>query len=334
MKPVKLAIVGCGIAARDLHWPALKLLGRKLDIAAVCSRTLEGARSYGELVGCRDGSDDYDALLARKDIEAVDLVLPIHLNFEFAQKAIRAGKHVIVEKPIAASVREAEALCRLAAKSPVVTMVAENFRYRPTLQRLKKMIDRGDIGDVYSARYDVFISVTQKNNKYAKTSWRVDHKYPAGFPVDGGIHNVNALRFLFGELKVVRSSSHQINPGIGDIDTMRIEYESTSGTPSDLYLYYSANGMREIRLLVFGTKGSLEMRMNTITWRRDAKDPKVIEVKDTGGYVEQFEAFYSAIRNGRETITSFEEGTRDLKAILGAVEMAQRGSKKQKPRRG
>lgn len=324
MKPVRLAIVGCGIAARDLHWPALKKLPRHFHVTALCSRTMESADALGELIGCRDRTTDYDALLRRDDIDAVDLVLPIPHNHDFTRKALVARKHVIVEKPLAASMKEARSLCRAAARAKgVVAMVAENFRYRPTLIRLKKMMESGIAGEIYGARFDVFISITPQTNKYLKTKWRLKHEYPAGFPVDGGIHNVNALRFLFGELKTVRSSAQQVNPTIGDIDTMHIDYRAEeTGVPLQLNLFYSARGMREIRLLVFGTGATLEMRGNTITTFRDQKEPRVENVEDSGGYVEEFLAFHKAIRTGSTTETDFAEGTRDLRTILEAVNKA------------
>ncbi|MCC6548335.1 Gfo/Idh/MocA family oxidoreductase [Candidatus Sumerlaeota bacterium] len=326
MKPLKLAIVGCGIAARDLHWPALRQLKRQFEIRALCSRTMKSADALGELVGCNDRSTDYAGILRREDIDAVDLVLPIPLNHDFARNAIRAGKHVLVEKPLAANLRDALALARLARKSPhVVAMVAENIRHRPTLIRLKAMIDRGDIGDAYFSRFDVFISVTHETNKYMKTQWRLNHEYPAGFPVDGGIHNVNAMRFLFGELELARSYAQQINPRIGDIDTLRIDYMAKdSRIPVQLNLCYSARGKRDVCLLVFGTKGTLEMRGNTLTLFRDLKPPRIMEVRDSGGYVEEFRAFHDAIRKGKPNLTDFDEGARDLKTILDAVGNAER----------
>ncbi|MEO8377019.1 MAG: Gfo/Idh/MocA family oxidoreductase [Candidatus Sumerlaeota bacterium] len=325
MKPVRLAIIGCGIAARDLHWPALKNLRRQFSVVALCSRTRKSADALGDLIGCADRTTDYDALLRRDDIEALDLVLPIPLNHDFTLKALAAKKHVMVEKPIAASVKEAESLCRAAKKTPgVVAMVAENFRYLPALLQMKKMIDHGDVGTVYNARFDVFVSVTPGTNKYLKTAWRVNHEYPAGFPVDGGIHNVSALRFLFGELKTDRSVAQQIDPRLGDIDTMHIDYRATaSSLPIQLNLYYSARGLREIRLMVFGPKGTLEMRGNMITLSRDGKEPRVSNAHDSGGYVEEFRAFHDAIRTGKPTLTPFTEGTRDLKTILEAVEKAE-----------
>ncbi|KNY28711.1 Gfo/Idh/MocA family protein [Pseudobacteroides cellulosolvens] len=108
MKPVKLGILGCGIAAKDLHWPALKQMKEKFEIVTVCNHTEEKAKEFAQMVGNVPYLTDYKQILANPEIEAVSILLPIHLNHQVTKEALEAGKHVIVEKPIAANMKEAE----------------------------------------------------------------------------------------------------------------------------------------------------------------------------------------------------------------------------------
>ena len=128
MEPVKLGIIGCGIAARELHWPALRQLGDKFTITAACNRTLSKAEEYAAMIGGTPVYTDYRKLLTSHDVEAVCIALPFHLNLEVTRAALEAGKHVFVEKPAASKLEEAEEMKALEKRhSDRVTMIAENF---------------------------------------------------------------------------------------------------------------------------------------------------------------------------------------------------------------
>ena len=99
--PIKLGIIGCGIAAKKLHYPALKKLKDRFTITAVCNHTEKKAKEFSQMVGGVPYTLDYRELLAMEDVEAVAIVLPIHLNRLVIADALKAGKHVIAEKPIA-----------------------------------------------------------------------------------------------------------------------------------------------------------------------------------------------------------------------------------------
>src|SRR5512140_1581044 len=106
MRKLRLGIIGCGIAARKLHLPALSALSDRYEIVAVCNHTKPKAVSFSRLAGGVPYDLDYRKLLQRPDVEAVDIVLPIDLNHRVTRDALAAGKHVILEKPLAANLRE------------------------------------------------------------------------------------------------------------------------------------------------------------------------------------------------------------------------------------
>src|SRR5690606_22679863 len=114
---VGLAIIGTGIAARKHHWPALQQLRRKFRIVCVCNRTEPTCRAFAEMAGVKEYTTDWREVLARPAVEAVDLVLPVELNFEVPRAALAMGKHVLCEKPLAISRREAREMVRLATAS-------------------------------------------------------------------------------------------------------------------------------------------------------------------------------------------------------------------------
>ena len=198
MKPIQLGIIGCGIAARELHLQALQKLKDKFEITAVCNHTEEKAKSYAKLVGGVPYDLDYRDLLKRKEVEAVFIILPIELNFQVTKDALEMGKHVIVEKPLAVDLAHAKQMLDFPQIYNLKMMVAENFRYRPIFQRVKQLLASQTIGAVYAIVWNVFWYIDSEN-KFVQTKWRIHHQYRGGFITDGGVHYIAALSDLFGD---------------------------------------------------------------------------------------------------------------------------------------
>ena len=323
MPPIKLGIIGTGLAARDLHWPALQQLAQKFDIAVVCNHTEPKAKKFAQLVGGVPYVLDYQELLENPEIEAVDLILPIHLNYEVTMDALEAGKHVIVEKPLAANLHEAKLMLEFENCYPQVKMVAENYRYHPTFARAASLIQAGKIGQPYSVFWNSFGSI-DASNRYAQTEWRIHHQYPGGFVMDAGIHNIAALRDLFGEIKEVKAFTKSIRPGIGEIDGMSLQFATEGGIHGVFNMFFSATGHSENRLLILGTEGSLLVDQNRRITVTGAKGIDLEEtVENDNGYRAEFEAFYEAIRNGKKVASSFREAYRDFEVMVRALDSAQ-----------
>ncbi|MCK6622393.1 MAG: Gfo/Idh/MocA family oxidoreductase [Calditrichaceae bacterium] len=327
MRPVKLGIIGCGIAARKLHWPALQQMADKFEITAVCNHTEAKAKSFAELAGGVPYVLDYRELLKREEVEAVDIILPIHLNYPATRAALEAGKHVMVEKPLAANLRQARQMLALERRFPGVKLLAENFRYRPLFTRLKQLIDEGRIGAPYGVIWNIFLHVDAKYNPYARTEWRIHHQYPGGFVTDGGVHNVAALRLLFGEIVSGQARARSINPAIGEVDLFWMVFSTDRGVSGQLNLHYSAIGYADDSLYVFGDRGSLVVKSGEIALKQDGFTEQRERIPDDNGFCEQFADFYRAIREGQAVKSTFQEGYRDLKTILAALKSARGGRK-------
>jgi predicted dehydrogenase len=141
-EPIRLALIGAGIFARDAHVPALRTmgdpLGDRFEIVAVYSRTRATAEALLPLLpGKPDICTDLTTLLRRSDIEAVDVLLPIEALPAAVDMALAAGKHVVSEKPLAPDVASGRRLLNIYANHPQqVWMVAENVRFFSDLLRV------------------------------------------------------------------------------------------------------------------------------------------------------------------------------------------------------
>jgi len=318
MKSVKLGIIGCGIAAQSLHWPVLQKLKDKFEITAICNHTEKKAKDFSKILGGVPYFLDYHDLLQRSDVEAVDIALPIHLNYQVTKDALKAGKHVIVEKPLAANLSEAKIMLDFEDKYPLVTMVAENFRYRPIFHHIKKYLQQGKIGEPYAVFWNRFILINEKDNKFAQTKWRINHQYRGGFVTDGGIHYIAALRDMFGEINHGIAFTKSVNFNIGEMDSMSFQFHTDKNIYGVLNAFYSSKGYEQDCILISGSEGSILIEDDKLTLKNEKK-LELEEVEESKGYKEEFEDFYRGIRLGKKVKSSFYEGYKDLQVIMGAI---------------
>ena len=323
MNPIKLGIIGTGIAAKDLHLPALQKLKDKFEIVAVCNHTEKKAKEFSKLVGDVPYFLNYQDLLGNSSVEAVDIALPIHLNFRVTKDALEAGKHVIVEKPLASNIFDAELMTSFQDRYEQVMMVAENYRYHPVFKKAKSMIDGGKIGEPYSVFWDNFSTIDSRNI-YARTDWRLNHQYPGGFVTDAGVHEIAALRDILGEMKSGVSFTRSVNPAIGRVDSMSFQFVSERGVNGVFNTYYSANGYNENRLIILGKSGSIIIEGNKILLKRDGKPDSEEVIETDSGYQAEFADFYDAIVNDKEPVSTFYEAYKDFQTIMSALNSAKK----------
>ncbi|KAJ7195724.1 hypothetical protein C8J57DRAFT_1421447 [Mycena rebaudengoi] len=210
---IGLAILGAGIFATEAHLPALKALGSDAPpLRAVYSRSEKSSHEFSDAAAAALGlqqppaiyhdaspSANLDALLARADITAVIVVLPITLQPSIILKALAAGKHVLSEKPVAPDVAGGLSLIKTYnetyKQNNLVWRVAENFEAEPGFRAAGAAIAAGKIGKVNFFKA-VVVNHIDINNNYYKTPWRTVPDYQGGFLLDGGVHTVAALRVM------------------------------------------------------------------------------------------------------------------------------------------
>ena len=324
IKQVKLGIIGCGIATKTLHYPALRELQDKFKITAVCNHTEYKAKEFSKIVGGVPYTLDYKELLAMKDIEAVDIVLPIQLNHLVVSDALKAGKHVITEKPIAGNLSDAYDLVKLADSSKQVSMIAENYRYRKVFQRTKELIKSGAVGELNSFSWNIFYKLDE-NNEYAHTQWRIDHKYEGGVITDAGVHNIAALRLLFGDIASGSALVWNVNSAVGRTDSIKLNFKTTNGINGSFNMSASVEGYSENRLLIFGNRGTIIIKDDDVIIMNLEGESFKESMNDDGGYKAQFENFYDAVQNGGEVVSTFKEAYKDIEVLLNAYLSSESG---------
>jgi predicted dehydrogenase len=193
----RTAIVGSGFAAR-CHLDALSRLGAVVEVCGIASRNLEQATRLGKEYGIERVTSDYRELIESSTLDVVHVCTPNSLHFPMASDAIRAGKHVLCEKPLATNVEQAEKLVELAHERGVRNCTCYNLRFYPLVQEMRAMCSDGELGEllVVQGTYsqDWLLSQTDWN-------WRLDSQAngPSRAMADIGSHWCDMAEFVTGQ---------------------------------------------------------------------------------------------------------------------------------------
>ncbi len=337
-KPVKLGIIGSGLAVKYLHAPAMKRLKDKFEIVVSCAHSetsaREGARIAAEELNSPNCSwtTDYKTVLANPAVEAVLLSLPINLNAPFMVEAAQAGKHIIAEKPLAADLPQAQKLLAdLSQFDNLVIEVAENYHYREDFLKAKEWLAAGRIGDVFLMEIKSRFYIDNSQG-FASTPWRYAKEFRGGLVADGGVHYCASLRDLGGEVEHVQAYTKIAHPASTDADTILMNLRYKSGTVANLIFTGAVQTRESIPLagLIFGTKGTIELTNGRAILTTGAHpNTEVVEdyqVPDfDSGYSGEFENFYQAIRHGAKVVSTVEEAYNDFALIMHALDSADQG---------
>ncbi len=336
--PIKLGIIGSGLAVKYLHAPAIKKLSGKYEIVVSCAHTEESAKEGAKLAKNELNSPncswttDYREVLANPEVEAVLLSLPIYLNAQFMLESAQAGKHIIAEKPLAANLPEAQQLVSELSKfDQLVIEIAENYHYRADFLKAKEWLKAGRIGEPFLIEMQSRFFVDSSKG-FAATPWRYSEQFRGGLVMDGGVHYAAALRDLGGEVEHLQAYVKTAHPDQNQIDTLLLNLRFQGGMVGNL-LYSGALQTREttaLHGLIYGSKGTIELSNGRVVLTEgSAQKAQVVEEYEVadfdGGYEGEFSNFYEAVRNGAKVVSTAEEALKDMAVISAALDSAESG---------
>src|SRR5690349_11837793 len=200
MPPTRLGVIGAGLIWLRAHRPILETMGDAFAPVAFCEASEERRAALAQEFPDARVLSDYHDLLALPEVEAVLVLTPIALNAPVARDALRAGKHVIMEKPIARSVAEGRELIAAAREAGQLLCVTEQLAYRQAEDALADVIASGEIGELVLWDRVVHLEADTAAGplRYESTPWRKQADFPLGTMFDGGIHVVAGLSKVFG----------------------------------------------------------------------------------------------------------------------------------------
>lgn len=383
---IKVGLVGCGrIMPAHLHgYKALIENDVDVRVAALCARKIGDAKRFrrpGEGPPPRkpvgppgdplavphiyvydfqtdadvDVYDDYQEMLRKADIDAVEIYTSVFSHHEIALASVEAGKHVLVEKPLAVTVKAARMMVDAAEEANKVLGVAENARYFSGVRMMRWVIDQGFIGELQIVVSGGLGGYWSPDKIVAETAWRHRKLFAGGgVTIDMGVHLFHVLRYLCGEVDEVSSLAETLekvrftrDEAGRVIEKVQNEVDDTflslvkfrNKVVGQIFFSWACHGEPiSIPRTIYGTKGCIKGSTVILDDGTSMEVEDLFEEKASSEVKERFFPygirdpmaletleFLRAIDEGREMETSGREGLRDLAASYALIESSLMG---------
>lgn len=329
-KPVSVAIIGAGIGAQ--HLDAYLTLPEQFRVVSVCDSDINKAIA---IAAPHDipVSTDLQVILNNDAIDLIDICLPPALHFNAAKSAIGAGKHVICEKPLVTTVREADELCVIVEKSERQLFPVFQYRYGLATRQLDALVKEGLTGAPFVASIETHWN---RGADYYSVPWRGTYKVEQGGAVlCHAIHNHDLLCRYFGSVKYVNAmTATRVNP-IETEDCVSIGFEMENGAlASSSITLGAATDTTRLRYCferITVESGSTPYAPATDIWQfiaRDSRDQiKVDEVTQAVqcnlvGYAGYFSAIADALQSKTGDEVILDDGRRSIELVAAVYQAA------------
>ena len=245
---LKLGLMGYGFAGSTFHAPVIARSGRT-ELGVIATSQAERARVDFPDAESVDIVPDFDALIARDDIACIVIATPNDTHFALAHRALEAGKHVVVDKPVTLSAADAQTLARLAVQRGLLFAPFHNRRWDGDFMTLRALIADGGLGRVthFESHFDRFRPVIPKR-------WREEAAHGGGLLFDLGPHLIDQALALFGAPQSLSATVRQQrdNAQVPDYVHLQLHYAD-----KEVVLHASAlSALPPPRFSVHGTRGS------------------------------------------------------------------------------
>ena len=215
MKPLRIGLIGYGFMGRA-HSNAYRKVGNFFDLEyqpvlkAICARNADNAAAFAKKWGYESIETDWRKLVARDDIEAIDICTPNNSHAEIAIAAAKAGKMILCEKPLAMDTAEGEEMCQAVEKAGVANIVWYNYRRIPAVGDIRARVAAGELGD--PVQITVFYQCDYAADPLLPHSWRYEFERAGpGALLDVGTHAVDLSRFILGDVAEVTGAVSSIS---------------------------------------------------------------------------------------------------------------------------
>jgi UDP-N-acetyl-2-amino-2-deoxyglucuronate dehydrogenase len=330
----RIALVGCGRISKN-HFDAIEQIDG-LELVAVCDLDAERARRAAEERGVACYTS-YEKMLAESNADVVTIATPSGLHTEQGIAAADAGKHVVMEKPMAISLTGADALVHACDKARVQLFVVKQNRLNPPIQLLKRAVDRNRFGRVYLANCTVHWARPQEY--YDQAPWRGTWEFDGGAFMNQASHYVDLIQWLMGPVESVMAKTATLARRIETEDTgiAILKFRSGAlGTIEVTMLAYPRN--LEGSITILGEKGSAKVggtavnKIENWEFAEYDDDDKLVETANTSppnvyglGHQGYYRNVLAVLRGEAKADTDGRAGRKSLELILGIYESAKTG---------
>lgn len=329
MSKIKVAVIGCGSISKHRHIPEYAS-NANVELVAFVDPIIERAEHYANLHGGKAYSN-YADMLKNEKVDAVSVCTPNYLHAEISIAAANAGAHVLVEKPMATTAAESEAMIEAAKKNGVFLMVGHNQRLMPPHVKAKEILESGKLGKVLTFRTSFGHPGPEGWSIDGRESWFFRKEEAImGAMGDLGVHKSDLIRWLLADevaqVAAFVGTLHKDGTDVDDNATCLLRMKSgATGSLVASWTYYKGQDNSTVLWCENGV-----IKIDT-----DPNDQVIVELRD--GTVERYKVgqvatnekqvasgviaeFVTSIINNQPPRISGEEGYRALKVILAAFE--------------
>ncbi len=359
-EPLKIGIIGTG-SISALHLLAMNRAAEKVKLMAACDVREDAVRNFAGRAGISAVYTDTAAMLREADIEAVDICVSHQWHRDVAIAAAKAGKHVFLEKPMAISLQECRDIIEATEKAGVTFMVGQQLRHHPSYMSVKRLIQEGELGQVWGLRSDSWLPVVMSRStpspltRNENTQWRIDGKQAGGGSlIWNGTHFIDLFRYFIGDGKRIFARCWTDHPSFsgGAEDRAMATIEFKNGAIGHISNSWSTRTPWQYQFMLLGTEGSVYTPVVGGTSLQQHEAPAFVSSAKhdapgagPGGtpsrpfvpiapaadafsdnpYANEIAHFADCCRTGKEPISSGRENLGTMKIIFGIYEASRTG---------
>ena len=328
---INVGIVGCGRIVEDGHALAFNDLKDRFNVVAIADATPARLDTVGDMLDVPKDKRlaDWNELLALDEVELVDMALPHFLHLESAVAAAKSGKKILMEKPMATSLDEADQIMAAIRGNNATACIAHNYLYRESAMKALELIAEGAIGEPFFFRQGAFMPRHYAGTATYDSGWRAKAGMAGGGAlIDNSYHYLYLAAAYLGS--PVASVFTKMDTFVHDIDvedTVLMSLTHDNGRFSAIETGWSTGAATPVDE-IHGTEGSLVFSREAPHLRlfRDGEFEGVdVPGGFTWGFDKLFVAYADAIEAGEPPPVSFEDGYTNIKVVMAAYESGRTG---------
>ena len=324
-KILNVGVISCSDMAQS-HMLAVKN-HEQAYLAAICDVDEEKLREAGDKMGVEARYTDYRELLRHPGLDAVIIVTPDQLHREMVEESLKAGLHVLCEKPLALLREDLNAIVAASRASDKKLMVGQICRFTPGFAKAKELIDAGELGDIYYVESE---SAHDYQAILSENGWRSDPDRNG--VVGGGCHAVDLLRWVAGDpIEVTAYANHKMLPIVPYDDCTIAILRFENDVIGKVFVSTGCKRAYTMRSSFYGTKGTVvcDNTSPSITFYKSREEnPAELEEREIEVDIAnhntfgEFRAFADAILNDKPVPTDALQGAKTIAACMAIVNSA------------
>ncbi|HEY5586174.1 MAG TPA: Gfo/Idh/MocA family oxidoreductase [Ruminiclostridium sp.] len=318
---MRIGLVGLGLIWEKVHMPIIDKMPKNFEVTAFCVRNPDNTKRWQEKYPIASAYTDYLELVKDGNIDAVFVTTPIVLNAPVTLAALKAGKDVFTEKPLAVTVKDVDEIIAAEKAPGKKVYVLEQFIYNPQLPVMQEIINSEKMGKLVSfekVTHYLLDSVNDVTMGYGNTLWRIESDFPLGHIYDGGVHDLALIVALFGMPEGIYALGNTLREGMGKYDHI-MSILSYKNSVSGVFSHSAYLGCDKNYFIIRFTEGAMYVKGDDISLENKRGGTEVINVREGDLYEQMWHRIAEIVNKGEEPLFTSSDAKNGI-SILEAID--------------